>query len=304
MIKKITPFLLFLFLLSCENNLINKNNDDEDSRVKKITIDDFAITPTSLSSLDAEEEINKERDFFCTKPEEEEEMDENCLSEKMDSVSFQAADNGFYELLIENVNLKDCLYSTTTTNVFGSEIINKLSYDFYFKYKIIDENNTSVNLEGLKYSDLSQFNNHTIYLIEKFYGIYEIEYNIFDEKAIVTVELLGLNSAASNPEEPCIVNSNLNIYNDYSEREITKLTSNNEDLFPEDIALTVLNVNNLEYNSNGTYHTGGSISFVINNWSGVMTYHETDSESKPTYTATNGLETLAGTFNYISKKLK
>jgi hypothetical protein len=62
---------------------------------------------------------------------------------------------------------------------------------------------------------------------------------------------------------------------------------------------TVLESRGLGIVHRARYYNSGSVTFTFNNWSGTMTYG-TDAFSAPRYTASDGTDTVSGTYNYTA----
>jgi len=304
--KKRIFFCLFsiIFFISCDNDIVNEASGnqayDKKAKIFDITISDFEVTPTEVDSLSIEALINAESSFLDNKASESSSND-SCLNEKtFNSATFEESDNDFYELIGTDIDVLSCYPSTSSENsILGSITEQSFKFSFINKIKFLDSNNNPVNLQGLTLSEISQFNNYKKYSFLKLYLVSESKGLVLGQNFSLKQEEIVMKSNASNWQEPCFFDPEIGIIDDCADREVSRATSVTSNGSLEEINLTILTANNLKTSDSGTYFTGGNFSFVLNNWSGIMTYDQSDSEVAPSYTVTNGFQEINGIFNFL-----
>lgn len=252
-----------------------------------ITNLDFHEPTTPIDSSDIVFEINGIGEFFnkldLDGVKNADDGEKDCFNNLVGNKTFQDSNEGYFVLSSRNVELNRCFSN-------NSDIFEDYYSNTFIELALVDRFGNSVDLEGLtQYASFDAYQG----------GLFTHEFIQMEGGA--TILQLGstldfaftyLTSSTTNAAEPCQINPLDNIKDNCT--YLSKLVVAHGNQAPI-VTIASLTFNNIKITPGATYYSGGAISFSINNWEGIMTYHETDPEVAPTYFATNGKETITGT---------
>jgi hypothetical protein len=165
------------------------------------------------------------------------------------------------------------------------------------KMKMVDADGNNVNGDGKTVGDIKDTN--IIQGITKMYMYSDMSmsWNISGSSGSSSGqgEMKQMQSSFSNPTEPCTW-SNYVFTNECAIYENTNSTNTAGGQSSTKVSLKKLIFKKgLTESQTGFYYTNGTVDFAINNWTGTMSYGA-DPSQRPAYTATNGADTIAGTY--------
>ena len=208
-----------------------------------------------------------------------------CVNAKIGSSLFTKSTNSTYTLSINDTDVKDCYqYSGVTTNdatisLFADHVIAN------------DSAGNPVDLSTMSYNLAN-----TVYIIQ------------YTMKVRMHISITGTGTGRTAEMESIEATHATTGFNDFCtnegadncrEEEVLHYQDNFSTLPPDYdyIDKTVIDTHGLGIVRGAPYYSGGTMSFALNNWSGIMTYNA-DAYSAPTYTATDGTNNVSGGYSY------
>ena len=203
------------------------------------------------------------------------ENEQACITKLIDkSISITSSENslGFYTIDSPLVDLTSC-YEKDSKKIKTSTYSDIVSFD-------------TPQINPTSYKEFQNSSENVISRRTKAY----VEAYLYDKDSKKGVSILFyiLETAINNDNKPCT-----KINNFLSCKQKTK------NIYFVDSKL--FNVENNEFiqevqSEGGLYYASGSITFKLDNWSGVMTYQGVN--ESPTFSATNGDESVEGVLNF------
>ncbi|OUS30478.1 hypothetical protein A9Q99_05855 [Gammaproteobacteria bacterium 45_16_T64] len=299
-VKLCIPAMLLVGFSACGgggggNSGGSDNGSHETARA--IGLSDFSVESLALTENEFIEGMVDDNVFYDNDPTN---RYSDCVLAKESVHVFQHEGDGFYVLSTPPIDLSSCLRDYAEEGKSYSD--RTLTESIYYRVKVTDEFGNIENLEGI-----------SLYLAGKIFAInVDIEYSykysnqlvqqVDDGSSIINEsrELLILTASGVNADKNCERTNG--IFNACVIRRKNTVTQN-ASVEDREVNLRIYEANNIEHSLEGTYFSGGTITFSKNNWDGVMTYDAVDTEKVPTYTATDGQTTLNRNFSPASLKL-
>lgn len=251
-----------------------------------ITTLDFQDDTSIIDPADITFEINGIGEFF-NKIELEgikdaDDGEKDCFNNLFGNKTFQDSSEGYYVLSSRNIDLNRCFNN-------NADIFEDYYSNTYIELALIDRFGNAVDLEGLsQYASFDAYHD----------GLFTHEFIQMEGGA--TILQLGssldfaftyLTSSTNNPAKACKIDPRDNIKDNCTYYSKLIVAHGNQ---APNITIASLTFNNIKITPGATYYSGGTISFSINNWEGIMTYNETDPDVPPSYFVTNGKDTISG----------
>lgn len=252
-----------------------------------ITALDFQEPTTPIDPADIVFEINGIGEFFNRLDldgiKNTDDGEKDCFNNLVGNKTFQDSGEDFYTLSARELELNRCFSK-------NSDIFEDYFSNTYIELALVDRFGNSVDLEGrTQYASFDAYQG----------GLFTHEFIQMEGGA--TILQLGstldfsftyLTSSTRDASKPCKVDPLDNIKDNCT--YYSKLVVAHGSQAPN-VTVAALVFNNIKITPEATYYSGGNISFSINNWEGIMTYHESNPEIPPTYFVTNGKDTITGT---------
>ncbi|MEZ4742461.1 MAG: hypothetical protein R3B45_08445 [Bdellovibrionota bacterium] len=336
MMKLYLTFLcvIFAFFVSCgdekegdgsskETPTVLVNSKDSVAFLTPASFEEGKETLTVLSETDLKSEINKLKVFVANREKEEDsdsgtedssntdEASQACFQNTLDNASFGSGDTLKIELkgdFAECINKKA---AEQEAQFFKAHVANM---QIFSEFKCEGVDFSTVSKDSIFESALSEqlsacTSASKTSLLANSRLIMDMEIYLFGKNR---VQIESTSATHQKDGSACerVVEDGKVVYKTECLRDKKQIktgqvgdilngneeTEGNTDEDKEEIiASRVILPSGLIKPENGTYYENVSIEFSINEWSGTMTY--TDSETAPTWTATNGTETLTGTLN-------
>ncbi|PCJ45198.1 MAG: hypothetical protein COA99_05390 [Moraxellaceae bacterium] len=257
-----------------------------------LTVSDFDIEPTVLHGEIAGSYIVESYAFFNDRGIKISSDLSDCYREKYTDYLFVPDVDGYFVLDAPLVDVSGCISLDDT--VEPDLIKGERSISYYYRVKAIDSTGNIIDLNEVNALDLDHvleeaqskeilfkaITSH-LYISEGPFGDYEQD---FKEKI--------LRSSNSDSSVGCV--DNLGFIDGCVDRGLVvgdfKIEGEIMSLLAE---LFIFESHNLQTSNQQAFPTEGSVNFTINNWDGVI---EFDAAVAPSYTATNGDETISGDF--------
>lgn len=251
----------------------------------KLTIEDFEVKPVKISKSEFLDELSSIDSFFLNAPVNDtpnDSFDEECLNNIYNRFFFQMEDNGTFELLMPWTDISSCLLVENA----GVSKFNVSS--FSEKVIMFDRWGNSIDLEGKSLNNIEDEDYFTLQArnisSSEVHGVIEQEkYTIVTRYALTDKDSF---------DEPCLMQSPMTC----ATREVELVQS---EYHLPGTQNTVLKTNVEFEDRNDTYFSNGTIEFFINDWNGTMVY--SGASTQPTFSATNGIESVNGIFEYLGQ---
>ena len=281
-------FIIFALslLIACGGG--SKESDEIPNTSFDITESDFNLPfITMLSDQEFKDSLNSNIDFMAEEDGIiETKADEfDCLIAKVGDTSASLNQENEYEFNIKDTDFTECFS-------FDDINLKSVTTSWYItNMKLEDASGNPVNDEMIKFSDDDKYtvlqSNFRIYI--RMIG--ELK-GVTPTYTFQSITLISSNKT-NNFNEPC---QRVPVFTDCVSREATALGEFGRPA-PELLWKTVLYADNLNVTPDKQYFADGQILFDINNWKGTMSY-QADASNPPTYTASDGADTITGTFEY------
>lgn len=209
-----------------------------------------------------------------------------CVNAKIGSYLFTKSTNSTYTLSVNDTDVKDCYqYSGVTTNVATASLVED-------HVIAIDNAGNPVDLSTMSYNLAAN-----IHILQG------------TTKVRMYISITGTGSAAGRTAEMESIGAThaTTGFNDFCTNEGADNCRDEEVLHYQDnfstlpdydyIDKSVIDTHGLGIVHGAPYYSGGTMTFTLNNWNGIMTYNA-DAYSAPTYTATDGTNNVSGGYSY------
>jgi hypothetical protein len=221
---------------------------------------------------------------------------EDCLDSAIEPYRSTDTENGYYEIAVKNLDITHCGELLNVASVFSQP--DEYMTSIYFKTSDLGYHGDAKNLGGIGLEEEEQLRASSEHFLQTDYRM-KLKYSDQDVQGVGSYRYISLHSSINDPTATCKINHVEKVIIDCREMTLDQLIiidDDNGELIDESIDKTIINFKDLKYSDYGTFYTGGAIEFTLNNWTGVMTYHSTDSEVPPTFVMTDGDYFILGTF--------
>jgi len=207
---------------------------------------------------------------------------EQCFEHKLAGFTYAPKGPDTFTISVNDIDLTECYPPT------GDWSVESVIFSVYIDaLKVKDDNGNLVDLEGMQYYDVPAF----LPLQYNFRA-----YSFTTYRHIITNETMEYNYIAalhdtSGLSVPCSFDG---ILDGCQQEDVFHFTSS-DPAIGDHIDRTVIDTHNLEVVDRAPYYQNGTMTFTFNDWTGTMTYGN-DAYIPPTYTATNGVDTVSGTY--------
>lgn len=268
------------------NTLDNSSSDNNDVNTfdvdaSEVTINDFIVASATLTKEEFLEKLNSEDSFILYESESaissaQDECIENTLASS--TATFQQDEDNTYYINLKNIDVTSCFKS--------NENITTYIVSFYTN-KLLAKNTNGdfVDLTGKTMSQIDELDTVQKRAISKFKLIVETNGENF------TINSYDAIIGSDGFDSVCEFKSPLVC----TYRSADNIEFTNPELIPFNTS-TIIQMNASVLSEKDTYFNSGHADFQINDWVGTMTY--TDSNTTPTFTASDGNESVSGTFSY------
>jgi len=263
---------------------------------------DFNIRPTVLSDSIARDRIVESYAFYNDWSNKNPSELFDCYREKYTDYPFMADVDGYFVLDAPLVDVSDCIsMDDRLTGPLNDEvpglIMGERIISYYYRVKAVNSTGNIVDLNGVNAFDLDSVLENVQSKEVLFKAITSYTY-LFDNFNFGQIEAIykekTFKSSKSDSGAGCV--EELGIIDECIERSLVvgDLSLVEGEAGVQLAELSIFESHNLQTSNLGTFYTGGSINFTINNWEGVVEYDEHDTEILPSCSATNGSETISG----------
>ena len=283
--------ILSLVLLSCREK---EETDDSTTNItntaQSITNSDFSTTNystydnSSSSDSGVVYQINSDSSFYDNNPSSSSSSSSCAFFDAFSTATFEEDGVNTYKLAINDMSVADCFsfsYRVSTTSSKGSLLI--------YGVVVVDSSGNPIDITGKTFSNACS----NCYIKSRAQAMYM---SVSGTSSQGNFELISKQLTSQSDDTACNVNSSSTFTSDCYQQSYNSLAAADSTIAIHKLIFK----SGLDASSSGTYFTGGTITFQYNNWNGTMTYSSDSTSAAPTYSATNGTNSVSGTYNYSS----
>ena len=286
----IPMIILSLVLLSCaKKEETGDEGDSSTNTAQSITNSDFSITNystynnSSSSDSGVVYQINDDSEFYDNQPSP---SSTSCVFlDAFSTVTFEEDSNNTYKLAINDMSVEDCFGS-----ISGITITSSKGSAYMYGVVIVDSSGNAIDVTG---KTLSSACTSSCYFKSMAQAMYM---SVSATTSQGDLELIIKQLTSESDDTACNWNSSSTYTSDCYQRYNSSAVGTDSTIELHKLIFK----SGLDGSSSGTYFTGGTITFQYNNWNGTMTYSSDSTSAAPTYSATNGTNSVSGTYNYSS----
>ena len=296
-INKINILLISsVLIIGCSREQEKGNDDSSTNTAQSITNSDFSITNystynnSSSSDSGVVYQINDDSSFYDNQPSSSPSSSSCAFMDAFSTVTFEEDSNNTYnntyKLAINDMSVEDCFGS-----ISGITITSSKGSAYMYGVVIVDSSGNAIDVTG---KTLSSACTSSCYFKSMAQAMYM---SVSATTSQGDLELIIKQLTSESDDTACNWNSSSTYTSNCYQQ------SYNSSAVGTDSTIELHKLifkSGLDGSSSGTYFTGGTITFQYNNWNGTMTYSSDSTSAAPTYSATNGTNSVSGTYNYSS----
>ena len=296
-INKINILLISsVLIIGCSREQEKGNDDSSTNTAQSITNSDFSITNystynnSSSSDSGVVYQINDDSSFYDNQPSSSPSSISCAFMDAFSTVTFEEDSNNTYnntyKLAINDMSVEDCFGS-----ISGITITSSKGSAYMYGVVIVDSSGNAIDVTGKTLSSACTSSCYFKSMAQAMYMSFSATTSQGD------LELIIKQLTSESDDTACNWNSSSTYTSDCYQQ------SYNSSAVGTDSTIELHKLifkSGLDGSSSGTYFTGGTITFQYNNWNGTMTYSSDSTSAAPTYSATNGTNSVSGTYNYSS----
>ena len=291
-INKINILLISsVLIIGCSREQEKGNDDSSTNTAQSITNSDFSITNYSTYDNSSSSEsgvvyqLNSDSSFYDNEPSSSSSSSSCAFFDAFSTATLEEDGVNTYKLAINDMSIADCFGSSS-----GITITSSKGSVYMYGVVIVDSSGNAIDVTG---KTLSSACTSSCYFKSMAQAMYM---SVSATSSQGDFELIIKQLTSESDDTACNWNSSSTYTSDCYQRYNSSAVGTDST-----IALHKhIFKSGLDASSSGTYFTGGTITFQYNNWNGTMTYSSDSTSAAPTYSATNGTNSVSGTYNYSS----